>query len=232
MGRTVRRRRRRDPHARGDGPSSPAVGARAPVIPTRVGMVRLRDQRKAASRRSPRAWGWSGADARHAPMRQDPHARGDGPPAAKQPAGQKEIPTRVGMVRGVWSEANQDPHARGDGPGWRGGRESAEIPTRVGMVRAQPRGRQCDRQVIPTRVGMDRSCGSEALARYPRAWGWTATRDGRMAPKQIPLARGAARHRGMSPVLHIGEPHAVAEPVPDRRSEKAESGRKQERRGC
>src|SRR5450756_991711 len=75
------RRRQRGPHARGDGPVRRAIG-------------------KDATRRSPRAWGWTvrrAADSRTA----------------------REVPTRVGMDRfsacGLAPSVG-GPHARGDGP--------------------------------------------------------------------------------------------------------------------
>ena len=171
------------PHARGDGPQSPARATTcgafsprawgwsdpaygwsgiAPVLPTRVGMVRH------CSTLRPRPFG-------------SPHARGDGPPAGAPGPPSSEfsprawgwsvrrrqiaycegvLPTRVGMVRTLPFPRNsspRSPHARGDGPsanacliapvlfsprawGWSGYRTIGVdpgdvLPTRVGMVR-------------------------------------------------------------------------------------------------
>ena len=166
--------RRRNPHARGDGPCSgpdscaesprawgwtaaPAGGSRG--IPTRVGMDRTTSARSALAR--------------------NPHARGDGPYADKGPReielesprawgwtdrgvgrGPVDgIPTRVGMDRSAnptTCSSSRNPHARGDGPAF-------------GLIVTQKQG-------IPTRVGMDRTAGTSndgACPESPRAWGWT-----------------------------------------------------------
>ena len=133
---------RRSPHARGDGPGpgggwgserafSPRAwgwSAHAPcrcrcdaVLPTRVGMVRVRRAARVRSHRSPhargdgpissyllsvssafspRAWGWSAVPT---------------PPPPTAPV----LPTRVGMVRAPCRRgpcSGSSPHARGDGP--------------------------------------------------------------------------------------------------------------------
>ena len=175
--------RRRDPHARGDGP--------------------VRDGRaRCASARSPRAWGWTvvpflrhrqqfeiptrvGMD-RRPPRRDgtrdgDPHARGDGPQVTSKKFGTSsrsprawgwtvpggpaerlagEIPTRVGMDRrSRWcrSGSRRDPHARGDGPieGQGPLPQNARSPRAWGWT-GRPPERRRGAQEIPTRVGMDR----------------------------------------------------------------------------
>ena len=218
--------RRRNPHARGDGPVSSDNQAHyysksprawgwtvrrqhhqphAEEFPTRVGMDRPRPRRRElgygnphargdgpklagqmgiAERKSPRAWGWTGAQAARLLRR-------------------IEIPTRVGMdrlQRFRHLAALRNPHARGDGPynvdtdnrlrmksprawGWTG------LIDRAGPAWAE----------IPTRVGMDRygcQSWSKRRAKSPRAWGWTAFRwSASLVLMEIPTRVGMDRPR-------------------------------------
>ena len=132
---------------------------------------------------SPRAWGWSVSVHGHTDAAgRSPHARGDGPLSlahVRLPG--RVLPTRVGMVRdrpstqpgaGVfsprawgWSVVGtrraqrepRSPHARGDGP------------IIADLIAAGT-------DVLPTRVGMVRSCRAAVMphvAFSPRAWGWS-----------------------------------------------------------
>ena len=212
------------PHPRGDGPgaatagtgevlfSPPAWGwsvemaiqeAASAVLPTRVGMVRRRAERRGIYQRSPHprgdgpfvaytadqgllfsppAWGWSGGGHWHA-------------------GGLFVLPTRVGMVRMGWGpKANncRSPHPRGDGPlvrgmvskgwsfsppawGWSAVRLMSErrrgvLPTRVGMVRREPAAiPRTDRSPHPRGDGpLSRSITLCPFLFSPPAWGWSA----------------------------------------------------------
>ena len=153
------RRRRRDPHARADGPRAsawwPSWSRRSPCawgwtagggdaadseIPTRVGMDRVAIAPHRVHVRSPRAWG-STESRRHRGSRtqRSPRAWGWTALDHEPSLGLVEIPRRVGMDRCGHEDlhlARRDPHARGDGPCTR-----RPPPPRLG---------------IPTRVGMDR----------------------------------------------------------------------------
>ncbi len=152
------------PHPRGDGPwtgpfhyalpsfSPPAWGWSADemghrlhggVLPTRVGMVRVAEDRADRATCSP-------------------HPRGDGP--SKRcilTHFRRVLPTRVGMVRYGQSSARKSdgsPHPRGDGPArkpW-GGSPRSFSPPAWGWSDAQV---IADRVVVvlPTRVGMVRT---------------------------------------------------------------------------
>ena len=211
------------PHARGDGPVSPRLAKRwlafSPrawgwsahphshrhprwVLPTRVGMVRIRErvgpwQYSSPHARgdgpylncmgieptefSPRAWGWSGQ-------------------FACRVSRQAVLPTRVGMVRQaavVSAVGSSSPHARGDGPsirdidgildgfsprawGWSAKRKResgliAVLPTRVGMVRISSPPRS--RRVSSPHARGDGPCyeiyNGGQIEFSPRAWGWS-----------------------------------------------------------
>src|SRR5271166_5167439 len=130
---------------------------------------------------SPHAWGWSAT-------------------TQQEPKPQRVLPTRVGMVRDTAQTGRYrccSPHTRGDGPqsrtpatkaaefsphawGW-----SVHVPVDVGRI-----------SVLPTRVGMVRTCGGLSAATLssphtrgdgpitastdggpatfsPHAWGWS-----------------------------------------------------------
>ena len=237
-------RRSRAPHARGDGP----VTARAPmqrtkVLPTRVGMVRVREHVSAcmfsprawgwsgqlhelvmrADRCSPRAWGWSGMGVRaHRRSAVLPTRVGMVRICDVQRRGSDVLPTRVGMVRltpASTASRWRAPHARGDGPSTRHGRDRqlCVLPTRVGMVR------------LPMLAG-------SSLARVsPRAWGWSVdscagttlhtvlpTRVGmvrnRLAtdrrPRRAPHARGDGPVQRVEVELRRRSPHARGDGPP------------------
>ena len=155
------------------------------VLPTRVGMVRNRRPKSAASTRcSPRAWGWSvTATLARARAVVIPTRVGMVRADLRQEAEYAEVfPTRVGMVRyasvASW-QLSRSPHARGDGPM----RIACEplvdvvLPTRVGMVRDSADAMPVECRVLPTRVGMVRQTACRWHARgacSPRAWGWSA----------------------------------------------------------
>ncbi len=213
----------RSPHPRGDGPkreqhaafrerfSPPAWGwsaegelatERARVLPTRVGMVRLREpaaawlncsphprgdgpevkrSKEREARFSPPAWGWS-------------EASGYGICA------KVVLPTRVGMVRAKKPfpfRQGSSPHPRGDGPlewirqwfaelfsppawGWSGDdalprHAQAVLPTRVGMVR--PRigcGARRSGSPHPRGDGPKTATNPQTVVSFsPPAWGWS-----------------------------------------------------------
>ncbi len=174
------------PHARGDGPKffrdfknatelSPRAWGwtgrdgrvRDPplVVPPRVGMDRnlanvegltfgcphargdgpcIVSTTAACPELSPRAWGWTGTA-----------------PAVRREPG--VVPTRVGMDRshgGAMPSWRSCPHARGDGPILQlTGRLVRSLSPRAwGWTVRQPR-RRALRDVVPTRVGMDRTPG-------------------------------------------------------------------------
>ncbi len=246
------------PHPRGDGPlsgletatgkrfSPPAWGWSAsrvlrrpprPVLPTRVGMVRLCRRDKAASRCSP-------------------HPRGDGPgsraegrrlmwfsPPAWGWSGHRAqgvvccivLPTRVGMVRPPRSRRpafSCSPHPRGDGPrrephlkgealfsppawGWSGRpvhrpSRASVLPTRVGMVRHFRRG-QSRRSGSPHPRGdgpRTRSFWGPDCMFSPPAWGWSGNgNEERRGVEVLPTRVGMVRQNGTSSSKFSGSPH-------------------------
>ena len=129
----------------------------SPEIPTRVGMDRVRrSSRPPVSKRSPRAWGWTGRGGGLFLHERSPRAWGW--TAQGWASCGHRIPTRVGMDR--WSIRSalvwrRSPRA------W-GRTESANVFTKTSE--------------IPTRVGMDREVPAHGWGRSersPRAWGWT-----------------------------------------------------------
>ncbi len=212
------------PHPRGDGPrtrslarryeafSPPAWGwsghgkrnalGRA-VLPTRVGMVRLRPHCQPARPRSPhpRGDGPRAGMMRHYITEFSPPAWGWSAGRVRLPATLRVLPTRVGMVRQHrWRSRHQprSPHPRGDGPA-KGGQASwlkRFSPPAWGWS-ARARADPVEQRVLPTRVGMVRSVSAHmatlrcsphprgdgpAMASNrrktvpfsPPAWGWSA----------------------------------------------------------
>ncbi len=238
------------PHARGDGPAvelaqipvellSPRAWGwtgqgdrdhqRHAVVPTRVGMDR--------------------ADVRPRRMRcRCPHARGDGPflPLGFHERGvlsprawgwtemsavlwmcASVVPTRVGMDRSLsWTARRRGscPHARGDGPSYFSvaSRSTSLSPRAWGWTVVEQHAHE-DVHVVPTRVGMDRGCGTGRPARgrcphargdgpatsvrsasgtslSPRAWGWTVPGPPRLShldvvPTRVEMDRIPVGHR-------------------------------------
>ena len=178
-----RRDQYRSPHVRGDGPACVSLSARLMKF-------------------SPRAWGWSGANA--------PSGFGAG-----------VLPTCVGMVRlnrrGTKAQS-RSPHVRGDGPkssrgtcchdpfsprawGWSeigkaNDYSDAVLPTCVGMVR--PRSNRPNRRRSSPHVRGDGPKSSRGTCCHdpfsPRAWGWSALpRSSRAAQPVLPTCVGMVR---------------------------------------
>ncbi len=130
------------PHTRGDGPMPTAtgiwlaefsphawgwsairfrVGSAAPVLPTRVGMVRLHRKAPPFVERSPHTRGDGPLSSKHRRQTQkfSPHAWGWSVGGPRGPPQRRVLPTRVGMVRTRGQPramSRSSPHTRGDGP--------------------------------------------------------------------------------------------------------------------
>ena len=132
------------------------------VLPTRVGMVRYWRNIEARSIAfSPRAWGWSGDSCTGSNVRCSPHARGDGP----------GVRSTGSLVSGFsprawgWSAIHgrrldvqpSSPHARGDGP--------AEVSRSRAPRKRSPHARGDGPVILPL--------PSDAVMFSPRAWGWS-----------------------------------------------------------
>ena len=206
------------PHTRGDGPIhrntiwrvpqfSPhawgwsVVHARgfgcAAVLPTRVGMVRRANDVSSKARRSP-------------------HTRGDGPfyrILSEDP--DEVLPTRVGMVRVQAADGSgygRSPHTRGDGPEFSEPCRTARLfsPHAWGWSVENEYHRARD-EVLPTRVGMVRSCRLRFLAVVqfsPHAWGWSVQHISKPdAADVLPTRVGMVRSAGRVPRSRKRSPH-------------------------
>ena len=249
----------RGPHARGDGPHR--KDKRKPKMPRSPRAWGWTDQRVEQDRGSEEVPTRVGMDrwSRPSPRtrRRGPHARGDGPVYAGRPENTMgrsprawgwtvatravqplpvEVPTRVGMDRGCCDRArcgSRGPHARGDGPLGTGVRpgEAMRSPRAWGWTAPRPHA-LAGQAEVPTRVGMDRRCGSstpatsrgphargdgpgeivldrDIPARSPRAWGWTGHRRSRLSrDAEVPTRVGMDRRFGRGPAWRLGGPHA------------------------
>ena len=208
------------------------------VLPTRVGMVRVRLAQLIGGNRSP-------------------HARGDGPSESNSSANKMKfsprawgwsvmdrntcdachvLPTRVGMVRPDSPSRETSlcsPHARGDGPYWASSssspgafsprawgwsvdglaelEEGVVLPTRVGMVRIAQRFPQTSRRSPHARG--DGPCSVRRLPNRskfsPRAWGWSGGSDcGAQGTLVLPTRVGMVRPNWSGSSAPSSSPHA------------------------
>src|SRR5690606_25632284 len=162
--------RARKPHARGDGPRA----ARTPGEAV--------EEAESTREEAPRTWGWTvellygpemkvgspthvGMDRARTISRsrcpRKPHARGDGPAAARRHTRHRTEAPRT------WGWTDAGPRLGGEGPG---------SPTHVGMDRTDPM-----TSIIPFRKPHARGDGPQMRAgvagstkEAPRTWGWTA----------------------------------------------------------
>ncbi len=176
------------PHPRGDGPQQSFVKLQSTiVVPTRVGMVRLRMPCDNHADVVPTRVGMVRIQLVLTDSPRCPHPRGDGPRTPTScDTSIRVVPTRVGMVRTSLARLS---------------RHWDVVPTRVGMVRrhdgcprvqaalsppawgwsVEHRNALWHRGVVPTRVGMVRYRATPwpaLVALSPPAWGWSVTRDG------------------------------------------------------
>ena len=233
------------PHPRGDGPrqvrnfgrpiwcSPPAWGwsarcsqicASRPVLPTRVGMVRIATHAPIPLARAPHprgdgpfvcvfcrarilcsrpAWGWSGDSFDGMPPPCSPPAWGWSESDSLLCAAQYVLPTRVGMVQHfifIAAVSERAPHPRGDGPDstTSSGARWRCSPPAWGWSGSTPRPLH-GYSVLPTRVGMVRPrCPrrpGRCCAPHPRGDGPTIACQRRSRAWCSPPAWGWSVHR-------------------------------------